>query len=341
MKRRANILRVGALCALVACVSDAHFVAAEHDDVGAPNFGLFDFASQFISTASSGAEQTPPIFTAFHSSGGNWDGFLAAARALARGDTGQMTASFIDAALRGESSPNSTGLWFRDTTANATTMTSWVNNTDDELEMQKRMAFRDIFNDVLNSTASSMYNVIDPDSVDPTGESFRAHIVEAVSDATTFGDMIFDASTESNRRAAIMLYDRVASQMFRSRAILRSAASGDVTAANELFFGVADGPFTNSNSQWTITSATTRDGDVEVESTNDDSLRGIKAYVLIAVGIVCVLSAAALFARRSSKRRSLVVDAEPSATTANRETRKQTETLNERDERIDALKHVL
>ena len=41
------MLRVGALCALVACVSDARFVAAEHDDVGAPNFGLFDFASQF------------------------------------------------------------------------------------------------------------------------------------------------------------------------------------------------------------------------------------------------------------------------------------------------------
>ena len=72
-------------------------------------------------------------------------------------------------------------------------------------------------------------------------------------------------------------------------------------------------------------------------------MRGIKAYVLIAVGIVCVLSAAALFARRSrsSKRRSLVVDAEPSATTAKRDTRKQIETLDERDERIDALKHVL
>ena len=144
---------------------------------------------------------------------------------------------------------------------------------------------------------------------DPTGESFRAQQNRRGGERRRrpYGDMIFDASTESNRRAAITLYDRVASQMFRSRAILRSAASGDVMAANELFFGAADGPFTNSNSQWTITSATTRDGVIEVESTNDDSLRGIKAYVLIAVGIVCVLSAAALFARgrdRASGARS-------------------------------------
>jgi hypothetical protein len=186
-----------------------------------------------------------------------------------------------------------------------------------------------------------MYYAIDPDSRDPTSESFREKIVEAVSDATSFSDMILDASDEEdNQRAAIALYDRVASQMTRDRAILRSARSGDVAAANELFFGSEAGPFTDSNSQWIITSTTTRDGVIATENTDTD-LRSIKSYALIAMSAICVLSAAVLFAWRSSKRRSIVLEVNPSASTAKWSVGTRSETPDNRIDRIDALKHVL
>lgn len=46
-----------------------------------------------------------------------------------------MIVLFIDVVLRGELLLNFIGLWFRDVIVNVTTMTFWVNNIDDELEM--------------------------------------------------------------------------------------------------------------------------------------------------------------------------------------------------------------
>mgnify|MGYP003310388820 CR=1 FL=1 len=113
-----------------------------------------------------------------------------------------------------------------------------------------------------------------------------------------------DASTEDRRKeAALELYDRVASTLGRTRDALRHAtatSSNGVAEANLLFAGDADGPFTESNSRWVVTSTTTRDDDVptdaftlDVDATTSRSVE--TPVVAAALGCACTLAGVCVF----------------------------------------------
>ena len=260
--------RVLCLLSLICIAARAPSVLADHDDE-APPFGLFDFSSVFAGV-SSGAENAsfPNLSSNFTVHEPDFAGFIEAARALARGQSGDLTASFIEATLNGVEY----GLFHQgsDGAEFAPEFEPLLDDhhLDDDFERVRRETFENIFETVLNVTAATMTSTIDEDS--ESGERLRVNVERAVADARRFASAFADASTEDRRKeAALELYDRVASTLGRTRDALRHAtatSSNGVAEANLLFAGDADGPFTESNSRWVVTSTTTRDDDIPTDA---------------------------------------------------------------------------
>lgn len=295
--------RVLCLLSLICIAARAPSVLADHDDE-APPFGLFDFSSVFAGV-SSGAENAsfPNLSSNFTVHEPDFAGFIEAARALARGQSGDLTASFIEATLNGVEY----GL-FHQGSDGAEFAPEFPppllddHHLDDDFERVRRETFENIFETVLNVTAATMVSTIDEDS--ESGERLRVNVERAVADARRFASAFADASTEDRRKeAALELYDRVASTLGRTRDALRHAtatSSNGVAEANLLFAGDADGPFTESNSRWVVTSTTTRDDDVptdaftlDVDATTSRSVE--TPVVAAALGCACTLAGVCVF----------------------------------------------
>lgn len=294
--------RMLCLLSLICIAARAPSVLADHDDE-APPFGLFDFSSVFAGV-SSGAENAsfPNLSSNFTVHEPDFAGFIEAARALARGQSGDLTASFIEATLNGVEY----GLFHQgsDGAEFAPEFEPLLDDhhLDDDFERVRRETFENIFETVLNVTAATMTSTIDEDS--ESGERLRVNVERAVADARRFASAFADASTEDRRKeAALELYDRVASTLGRTRDALRHAtatSSNGVAEANLLFAGDADGPFTESNSRWVVTSTTTRDDDVptdaftlDVDATTSRSVD--TPVVAAALGCACTLAGVCVF----------------------------------------------
>ena len=291
--------RVLCLLSLICIAARAPSVLADHDDEAPPfpPFGLFDFSSVFAGV-SSGAENAsfPNLSSNFTVHEPDFAGFIEAARALARGQSGDLTASFIEATLNGVEY----GLFHQG--SDGAEFAPEFHHLDDDFERVRRETFENIFETVLNVTAATMVSTIDEDS--ESGERLRVNVERAVADARRFASAFADASTEDRRKeAALELYDRVASTLGRTRDALRHAtatSSNGVAEANLLFAGDADGPFTESNSRWVVTSTTTRDDDVptdaftlDVDATTSRSVD--TPVVAAALGCACTLAGVCVF----------------------------------------------
>ena len=90
-------------------------------------------------------------------------GFIEAARALARGQSGDLTASFIEATLNGVEY----GLFHQGSGGEFAPSPAPLlddHHLDDDFERVRRETFENIFETVLNVTAATMTSTIDEDS---------------------------------------------------------------------------------------------------------------------------------------------------------------------------------
>ena len=291
---------------------------ADHDE--APIFGLFDFSSFFAGVSSDAKQQSfPNLPTNFTVHEPDFAGFIQAARALAHGEAGDLTTSFIEAAVNGVEYGS-----FLQGSDGAELEPEFPpplidhHHPEGDFERVRRETFQNIFESVLNVTAATMVSTIDEEA--ESGERLRSNVERAVDDARRFASAFADASTETERReAALELYDRVSSTLGRTRDALRHAmatSSNGVAEANALFSGDVDGPFTESNSHWVVTSTTTRDDDafvtesaLAVESAHE-SRSSDRRIVAVALGCALTLAGVGVFFcgrhRDASRRRSTV-----------------------------------
>lgn len=307
---------------------------ADHDE--APIFGLFDFSSFFAGVSSDAEQQSfPNLPTNFTVHEPDFAGFIQAARALAHGEAGDLTTSFIEAAVNGVEYGS-----FLQGSGGAELEPEFPppliddHHLDGDFERVRRETFQNIFESVLNVTAATMVSTIDEES--ESGERLRSNVERAVDDARRFASAFADASTEDDRReAALELYDRVSSTLGRTRDALRHAMatnSTGVAEANALFSGDADGPFTESNSRWVVTSTTTRDDDAFVTEselgtldTTHESRSSDRRIVAVALGCALTLAGVCVCVRGrhrdASRRRSTVAPAHPFSSKPSRDDR--------------------
>ena len=302
---------------LIFIVARAPSALADHDE--APIFGLFDFSSFFAGVSSDAEQQSfPDLPTNFTVHEPDFAGFIQAARALAHGEAGDLTASFIEAAVNGVEY----GSFLQGTDGAELEPEFPPPLIDGDFERVRRETFQNIFESVLNVTAATMVSTIDEDS--ESGERLRSNVERAVDDARRFASAFADASTETERReAALRLYDRVSSTLGRTRDALRHAmatSSTGVAEANALFSGDADGPFTESNSRWVVTSTTTRDDDAFVTESalgaeSTESRSSDRRIVAAALGCALTLAGVCVCVcgrhRDAARRRSTVARVVP------------------------------
>jgi len=302
---------------LIFIVARAPSALADHDE--APIFGLFDFSSFFAGVSSDAEQQSfPNLPTNFTVHEPDFAGFIQAARALAHGEAGDLTASFIEAAVNGVEY----GSFLQGTDGAELEPEFPPPLIDGDFERVRRETFQNIFESVLNVTAATMVSTIDEDS--ESGERLRSNVERAVDDARRFASAFADASTETERReAALKLYDRVSSTLGRTRDALRHAmatSSTGVAEANALFSGDADGPFTESNSRWVVTSTTTRDDDAFVTESalgaeSTESRSSDRRIVAAALGCALTLAGVCVCVcgrhRDAARRRSTVARVVP------------------------------
>jgi len=259
-------------------------------------FGLFDFS--VFNNASSTTNST----------GGSFGGYLEALSQLARGEPGAITASFIDAALRASVDGSSgDGSFLRE---------DGVASTDVDLQQVRRRAFSSLFDAALFVTSESIQSSIDPSSLSGTRASER--IEDATAEARELASMILDADSEHEKRdAAIALYDRVSQRLLRTRQLLRRAAAANSDAelameANAMFStsGIPayvrnGGAFTEENSHWHVTSATSRASSAHHADTSSNERKQTHA-VASAVGclLVALGGGAAVFRGRRRSQKS-------------------------------------
>ena len=173
----------------------------------------------------------------FHGARTGFRGIHRGRARVARGQSGDLTASFIEATLNGVEyglfHQGSDGAEFAPEFAPLLD----DHHLDDDFERVRRETFENIFETVLNVTAATMTSTIDEDSNPATPSSN----VERASPAATIRIRVRRrVDRRPSKEAALELYDRVASTLGRTRDALRHAtatSSSGVAEANLLFAG--------------------------------------------------------------------------------------------------------